>query len=527
MLFGTSAVYHRGHWSPRISGVLRRLDHTNIFLIIAGTYTPLSVLLLPADTARTLLIVVWTGALIGLLARVFWLGAPRWVYVPVYVALGWVAVWFFPSFYRVRRRWIVLLIAVGGLAYTLGAIVYGIKRPNPSPRWFGFHEMFHVLTVVGYGATTSPCRWRRTVVLSDATQATGTHRVAAVGQRRVLLPDPQQRRRRRCRRSGCCGSSSNSSPTTPSGADDERAADDPVPGLPDADDGGVFSIARATASARQCIAFAARPPTRPGRRAPAHRRRPAGARTPGTAGRSRSSHRTVRPPTSSTSGGGVHRPGDQPVRLALAERVVQVDLAVDPTSSPGPSTATTRSPCCACPGRQGGPGEHGHALRLRALAEHRDERSVDRLRVLGPTPRGSKPDAYSGSTRRSALVRAAVAERVLDDSRLAAWSSLTCSCAMVTRTDGRCGGSGRAHRACPARLVVGVHVLGRDLDVGVDLRGPARPRRRRRGRGRRAARPTGRPRRRRAPAPWPAGRRCAAAWSATGTGTRPRSRART
>jgi len=125
LLFGTSAVYHRGHWSPRVAAVLRRLDHTNIFLIIAGTYTPLSVLLLPASTARTLLIVVWTGALLGVLFRVFWLDAPRWSYVPIYVA-------------------------VGGLAYTVGAVVYGVRRPNPMPRWFGFHEIFHSLTVVGY-----------------------------------------------------------------------------------------------------------------------------------------------------------------------------------------------------------------------------------------------------------------------------------------------------------------------------------------------------------------------------------------
>ena len=151
MLFGTSALYHRGHWSPTTSAVLRRLDHTNIFLIIAGTYTPLSILLLPASTARVLLIVVWAGALVGVLARVFWLGAPRWVYVPVYVALGWVAVWFFPSFYRAGGPWIVFWIALGGLAYTLGAVVYGTKRPNPSPRWFGFHEVFHALTVVGFG----------------------------------------------------------------------------------------------------------------------------------------------------------------------------------------------------------------------------------------------------------------------------------------------------------------------------------------------------------------------------------------
>lgn len=151
LLFGTSAVYHRGTWSPRVAGVLRRLDHTNIFLIIAGTYTPLAVLLLPAPTARTLLLVVWSGALLGLLARVFWLDAPRWVYVPIYLALGWVAVGFFPQFWATGGPAVVTLIAVGGLAYTVGAIVYGMKRPNPSPRWFGFHEIFHVLTVVGCG----------------------------------------------------------------------------------------------------------------------------------------------------------------------------------------------------------------------------------------------------------------------------------------------------------------------------------------------------------------------------------------
>ena len=151
LLFGTSAIYHRGTWSPRVAGVLRRLDHTNIFLIIAGTYTPLAVLLLPWATARTLLVVVWAGALAGLLARVFWLGAPRWFYVPVYIALGWVAVWFLPDFWTTGGPAVVWLVAVGGLAYTVGALVYGLKRPNPSPRWFGFHEVFHALTVVGFG----------------------------------------------------------------------------------------------------------------------------------------------------------------------------------------------------------------------------------------------------------------------------------------------------------------------------------------------------------------------------------------
>ncbi len=150
LLFCTSAVYHRGHWSPRVAGVLRRMDHTNIFLVIAGTYTPLAILLLAHGTARTLLVVVWAGALVGLLMRVFWLGAPRWVYVPIYVALGWVAVWFMPAFWRSGGAPVVWLIMAGGVAYTVGAVVYGFKRPNPSPRWFGFHEVFHSLTVAGF-----------------------------------------------------------------------------------------------------------------------------------------------------------------------------------------------------------------------------------------------------------------------------------------------------------------------------------------------------------------------------------------
>lgn len=152
LLFGTSAVYHRGNWSPRTAAILRRADHSNIFLIIAGTYTPLAVLLLPQKTATILLLIVWGGALLGLAARIIWLGAPRWVYVPIYIALGWVAVGYMPQFWITPSGpAIVWLVAIGGLAYTLGAVFYALKRPNPIPAWFGFHEIFHVLTVVGFG----------------------------------------------------------------------------------------------------------------------------------------------------------------------------------------------------------------------------------------------------------------------------------------------------------------------------------------------------------------------------------------
>jgi hemolysin III len=150
LLFGVSAVYHRGTWSPRTEAVLRRLDHTNIFLIIAGTYTPLAVLLLPRSQGTVLLALVWGGALVGLLARILWLHAPRWVYVPVYLALGWVAVAYMGQFWSSGGPAVVWLIAAGGAAYTAGAIVYGTKRPDPSPTWFGFHEIFHVFTVIGF-----------------------------------------------------------------------------------------------------------------------------------------------------------------------------------------------------------------------------------------------------------------------------------------------------------------------------------------------------------------------------------------
>ena len=150
LLFGTSAVYHRGRWSPKVRMLLKRMDHSNIFLIIAGSYTPFAVTLLPHDRARTLLIIVWSGAIAGVLFRVFWTGAPRWLYTPVYVALGWVAVIYLPDFLHRGGVAVLVLIVVGGALYSLGAVVYALKRPDPSPRWFGFHEIFHTCTVAAF-----------------------------------------------------------------------------------------------------------------------------------------------------------------------------------------------------------------------------------------------------------------------------------------------------------------------------------------------------------------------------------------
>ncbi|WUH95888.1 hemolysin III family protein [Streptomyces sp. NBC_00433] len=150
LLFGTSAVYHRGDWGPRGEAVLRRMDHASIFLIIAGTYSPLAVLLLPTGPQVVLLALVWAGA--GIAFRIWWITAPRWLYTLCYIALGWAAVFHLPDFARTGGTAVVVLVIAGGLLYTAGADVYGLKRPDPWPRWFGFHEVFHTLTIAAFTA---------------------------------------------------------------------------------------------------------------------------------------------------------------------------------------------------------------------------------------------------------------------------------------------------------------------------------------------------------------------------------------
>lgn len=149
-LFGVSATYHRGRWSERGRILMKRLDHSSIFLLIAGSYTPYAVLLLPTGQARLLLGLVWGGAVLGILFRVFWVGAPRWLYTPIYIVLGWTAVWFLPGLYSTGGLLVVLLLAGGGLLYSGGAVVYALKRPDPWPRHFGFHEIFHACTVLAF-----------------------------------------------------------------------------------------------------------------------------------------------------------------------------------------------------------------------------------------------------------------------------------------------------------------------------------------------------------------------------------------
>lgn len=150
LLFGVSALYHRGRWSPRTNRLLKRLDHANIFLIIAGTYTPLAVLCLEGTPRTVLLVVMWTAAVLGVVFRIVWTTAPRWLFVPVYVGIGLAGVGYVPGIWMESLP-VGILVVTGGALYIIGAVVYGIKRPNPAPAVFGFHEIFHTFTVLGYG----------------------------------------------------------------------------------------------------------------------------------------------------------------------------------------------------------------------------------------------------------------------------------------------------------------------------------------------------------------------------------------
>jgi hemolysin III len=153
LLFGTSALYHRINWSPKVKAVFKRIDHANIFVLIAGSYTPITVLSLPPEKATLLLWMIWGGAALGIGFRIFWIGAPRWLYVPLYILLGWAAILFIVDFFQ--ANWVMMtLIIIGGLCYTAGAVIYGLKRPNPFPGRFGFHEIFHTLTLLAF-----LCHW--------------------------------------------------------------------------------------------------------------------------------------------------------------------------------------------------------------------------------------------------------------------------------------------------------------------------------------------------------------------------------
>ncbi|HEX7059398.1 MAG TPA: hemolysin III family protein [Solirubrobacterales bacterium] len=147
-LLGTSALYHRVNWKrPNVRLWMRRLDHSMIFFLIAGTYTPFALLVLSGPLADAVLAVVWIGAIAGAIVEMIWIEHPKWVAALIYMSLGWVAIIAFPGLWEEMGVTGTLLVAAGGLLYTAGAIVYATQRPDPNPRVFGYHEVFHLLVI--------------------------------------------------------------------------------------------------------------------------------------------------------------------------------------------------------------------------------------------------------------------------------------------------------------------------------------------------------------------------------------------
>jgi hemolysin III len=150
-LLGTSALYHRVTWRPKARRWMRRLDHSMIFVMIAGTYTPVALLALKGALAGTILIVLWAGALGGVVFKLLWIDAPKWLFAGVYVVLGLVTAAVFGEL-PAAIGWLgVSGLAVGGLLYVIGAVVYASGRPNPWPKVFGYHEVFHALVLIAAG----------------------------------------------------------------------------------------------------------------------------------------------------------------------------------------------------------------------------------------------------------------------------------------------------------------------------------------------------------------------------------------
>jgi hemolysin III len=148
LLYGTSALYHRRNWQPKAHAIMRRLDHSMILVLIAGTYTPFALVLLHGTTSTVVLACVWGGALAGIAMRMLWLSAPRWAVIPPYLVVGWIALFVLPELLHAGGVVTLVLVAGGGLIYSLGAVVYATKRPDPWPRTFGYHEVFHSMTIL-------------------------------------------------------------------------------------------------------------------------------------------------------------------------------------------------------------------------------------------------------------------------------------------------------------------------------------------------------------------------------------------
>jgi hemolysin III len=147
-MFGVSALYHRVTWSPGVRHWMRRLDHAGVYLLIAGSYTPVGLIALHGTLQHVVLAIVWMGAAAAILLKFAWVGAPKWLAAVIGIALGWVGVAAMPQVFHAAGATAVALLAIGGLAYTVGGIVYALGRPDPVPLVFGYHEVFHALTIV-------------------------------------------------------------------------------------------------------------------------------------------------------------------------------------------------------------------------------------------------------------------------------------------------------------------------------------------------------------------------------------------
>ncbi|HEY8406350.1 MAG TPA: hemolysin III family protein [Gaiellaceae bacterium] len=150
-MLAVSAIYHRVTWTPRARLRMRRADHAGIYILIAGTYTPVGLLALHGVLQKVVLGVVWTGAAAAIVLKLAWVHAPKWLSAAIAIGLGWIGVAAIPQLIRADGVTPVVLIAAGGLAYTAGGIVYARRRPDPFPAVFGYHELFHALTLVGLG----------------------------------------------------------------------------------------------------------------------------------------------------------------------------------------------------------------------------------------------------------------------------------------------------------------------------------------------------------------------------------------
>jgi hemolysin III len=148
--FGASALYHRPMWTPRIRSWLARLDHAGIYLLIAGTYTPFGLLVMSPAWAAPVLAIVWSGAALAIVLKFCWVRAPKWLSAAIALMLGWIGVIAISQLLKVELMGFVLVV-VGGLLYSAGAVVYALRRPNPAPGVFGYHELFHLLTLAGAG----------------------------------------------------------------------------------------------------------------------------------------------------------------------------------------------------------------------------------------------------------------------------------------------------------------------------------------------------------------------------------------